>query len=145
MKTLACLALALFGVLGDPTVVGQLPVWKKEFTLDEFHQMNTIYVFREWSRFFDRQYSAIDEETRRYKIWYENLGRIASSNSKNLPYKLRLNQFADLTDDEFRLKVHGNSGSCYRSDLAKKKHSKNIYQIKRKKIISTKSGCTNLC
>jgi len=133
MKTLACLALALFGVLGDPTVVGQLPVWKKEFTLDEFHQMNTIYVFREWSRFFDRQYSAIDEETRRYKIWYENLGRIASSNSKNLPYKLRLNQFADLTDDEFRLKVHGNSGSCYRSDLAKKNIPKISTRLREKK------------
>lgn len=121
MKTLACLALALFGVFGNPLVAGsQQPVWKKEFTLDEFHQMNTIYVFREWTVYFERHYASIDEETRRYKIWYENLGRIASTNSKNLPYKLRLNQFADLTDDEFRLKVHGNAGACYRRDLAKK-------------------------
>jgi len=134
MKTLACLALALFGVLGNSAVVGQQqPVWKKEFTLDEFHQMNTIYVFREWSQFFTRHYSTIDEETRRYKIWYENLGRIASTNSKNLPYKLRLNQFADLTDDEFRLKVHGNAGACYRSDLAKKRIPKISSKLREKK------------
>jgi len=115
MKTALALALALFGVFGSPDVVGT-PVWKKEFGLDEFHSMNTIFVFREWTQYFKRHYSSIDEETRRYKIWYENLGRIATTNSQNLSYKLRLNQFADLTDDEFRLKVHGHAGSCYRSD-----------------------------
>jgi len=119
MKTLACVALALVGVFAiEPK---EQPVWKKEFTLDEFHQMNTIYVFKEWSKFFGRQYQTFDDETLRYKIWYENLGRIATTNSQNLSYKLRLNQFADLTDNEFRLKVHGHQGSCFRNDLAKSK------------------------
>lgn len=132
MKTLACLALALFGVYGN--AVGEKPVWAREFTLDEFQQTNSIYVFREWTQYFNRRYSSIDEETIRYKIWYENLGRIASSNSKNLSYKLRLNQFADLTDDEFRTQVHGEAGSCYRTDLAKRKFPKISTRVKDRKI-----------
>lgn len=116
MKAIACVALALIGVFANQPL--EQPIWKKEFTLDEFNQMNTIHVFREWSKDFGRHYQNVDEETWRYKIWYENLGRIASTNSQNLTYKLRLNQFADLTDDEFRLKVHGSKGSCFREDKA---------------------------
>jgi cathepsin L len=118
MKTLACVALALVGVFASQS--NEQPVWKKEFTLDEFNQMNTIFVFKQWSKDFGRNYETIDEETLRYKIWYENLGRIATTNTQQLPYKLRLNQFADLTDDEFRFKVHGHQGSCYRDDLKSK-------------------------
>jgi len=117
MKTIACVALAILGVMSsqDHTMLGA-PIWKKEFNLDEFNQMNTIYVFKQWAKDFGRSYRTIDDETLRYKIWYENLGRIASTNTKKLSYKLRLNQFADLTDDEFRLKVHGSQGACYRED-----------------------------
>jgi len=128
MKTALALALAIFGVFGNPEV--GTPVWQKEFGLDEFHQMNTIFVFREWTQYFKRHYSSIDEETKRYKIWYENLGRIATTNSQNLSYKLRLNQFADLTDDEFRLQVHGHAGSCYRSDKKTPKISTRLNQKK---------------
>jgi len=116
MKTLACITLALVGALGF--VVPEQPIWKKEFTLNEFNEMNTIYVFKQWAKDFSRSYRTIDEESLRYKIWYENLGRIATTNSQNLLYKLRLNQFADLTDDEFRLNVHGTKGSCFRQDKA---------------------------
>jgi len=137
MKTLACVTLAIFGVFGTPAVGHQEHVWKKEFTLDDFQQMNSIYVFREWTQSFKRHYSSIDEETRRFKIWYENLGRIASTNSKNLSYKLRLNQFADLTDDEFRVKVHGHAGSCYRDDLQKSKIPKISTKVNQKKLVDT--------
>jgi len=114
MKTIACIALALVGVFGNLTP--EQPCWKKEFDLQDFNQMNTIYVFKQWARDFNRNYRTIEEESRRYKIWYENLGRISQTNSQQLSYKLRLNQFADLTDDEFRLKVHGHQGSCFRND-----------------------------
>jgi len=134
MKTLACIALALVGVFATQPKVQ--PVWKREFTLDEFHQMNTIYVFKQWSQDFGRNYQTIDEETLRYKIWYENLGRISTTNSKQLSYKLRLNQFADLTDDEFRLKVHGHKGSCYRDDMQKARIPK-ISTRTDKKVVDT--------
>jgi cathepsin L len=131
MKTIACLALALYGVFANQPL--EQPIWKKEFTLDEFNQMNTIHVFREWSKDFGREYKTLDEETLRYKIWYENLGRISTTNSQKLSYKLRLNQFADLTDDEFRLKVHGKHGSCFRGDKASSKIPRISTQIGQKK------------
>ena len=37
---------------------------------------------------------------------------IIEHNSGDFSYKLRLNQFADLTSDEFKLKIHGHDGSC---------------------------------
>jgi len=87
MKAVACVALAIIGVFA--TQPKEQPVWKKEFTLDEFSQMNTVYVFKEWAKSFGRHYQTIEDETLRYKIWYENLGRISSTNTKNLSYKLR--------------------------------------------------------
>jgi len=70
------------------------------------------------------------------KIWYENLGRIATTNSQELSYKLRLNQFADLKDDEFRLKVHGHQGSCFRQDKLSKL-PKISTKITAKKLVDT--------
>jgi hypothetical protein len=115
MKTIACITLAFVCVFGSLTT--EEPIWKKEFKLGEFEIMDTIHVFKEWLKDFERNYTK-DEESFRFKIWYENLGRIAKTNSQGLSYKLRLNQFADLTDDEFRLKVHGRAGSCFRQDKA---------------------------
>jgi len=63
MKTLACITLALVGALGF--VVPEQPIWKKEFTLNEFNEMNTIYVFKQWAKDFSRSYRTIDEESLR--------------------------------------------------------------------------------
>jgi len=110
MKAIATV-LALFGL-----VVNGNPLWKRELTTEEFMQLNTLEVFHEWSRDFSRNYATIEESAHRYTIWLTNLERIANTNSQELSYKLRLNQFADLTDDEFRVKVHGHKGSCLQSN-----------------------------
>jgi C1A family cysteine protease len=89
------------------------PIWKKEFTNEEFLKMNTVEVFQAWAKDFNKEYSTIEENANRYSIWLSNVQRISHTNSQDLTYKLRLNQFADLTDDEFRLRVHGSKGSCY--------------------------------
>jgi C1A family cysteine protease len=47
-------------------------------------------------------YSHIDEKEERFKIFKENVAFIDSSNNNgNKLYKLSLNQFADLTNEEF--------------------------------------------
>jgi len=107
MKAIATV-LALFGL-----VVNGDPMWKKEFTSDEFMSMNTQEIFRSWAQDFGRQYTTVEESAHRYAIWITNLERISATNSQRLSYKLRLNQFADLTDDEFRLKIHGHKGACF--------------------------------
>jgi C1A family cysteine protease len=109
MKTLA----TVFAILG---MVANGQVWKKEFITEEFLILNTHDVFEAWIKDFSKQYESLDERAHRYAIWVSNLERIAHTNSQKLSYKLRLNQFADLTDDEFRLRVHGTTGSCFKGN-----------------------------
>jgi len=90
--------------------------WKTEFTKEQLHELDTRGVFEEWHKTFGRDYASESEEAHRYGIWMNNLRRIADSNSQKLSYTLRLNQFGDLTEEEFRIKVHGKTGSCLRQE-----------------------------
>jgi C1A family cysteine protease len=38
--------------------------------------------------------------------------KITDMNDQDLSFKLRMNQFGDLTDDEFKIQIHGHKGSC---------------------------------
>jgi len=109
MKAIATI-LALFGMVAN----GQ--IWKKEFTTEEFLILNPREVFEAWEKDFAKSYESLEERAHRYAIWVNNLERISHTNSQKLSYKLRLNQFADLTDDEFRLQVHGTTGSCFKGN-----------------------------
>ena len=64
--------------------------------------MDLKEIFSGSKESFGRGYPTIDEESIRFHIWAANLDMIIEHNSRNLPYKLRLNQFADLTSDEFK-------------------------------------------
>jgi C1A family cysteine protease len=101
-------------------------VWKKEFTLEHYNSMNTRSVFEEWAKDFERAYTSIEDTAYRYKIWLDNLYGIVAHNSKQSSYKLRLNQFADLTSDEFRLKVHGKKGACFQKNQTANASTKKI-------------------
>jgi len=117
--------LAIFGLVanGEPMwkkpITDVDPIWKREFTADEFMRLNPQEIFHAWSHDFGRAYTTIEESAHRFAIWVSNLERISQTNSQQLSYKLRLNQFADLTDDEFRMKVHGNLGSCLQNKKKK--------------------------
>jgi cathepsin L len=64
------------------------------------------------------------------------LYKIAEINSQDNSYKLRLNQFGDLTNDEFKSKVHGRKGSC----LSTKRKSRTISTDIRKKSVISKAN-----
>jgi C1A family cysteine protease len=107
MKSLLFLGAALFAgnALKDMD-------WRTEFKNEDLKDLDTHAVFESWHKYFERNYPTEVEEAHRYAIWLENLNRIGDYNSRNLTFTLRLNQFGDLTGDEFRLKVHGTTGSC---------------------------------
>jgi len=107
MKTLLFLGAAFAA-----TDAMKLMSWKTEFTKEQLNDLDTRGVFEEWHKTFARNYVSEAEEAHRYGIWLDNLWRISDSNSQNHPYKLKLNEFGDLTEEEFRIKVHGPTGSC---------------------------------
>ena len=58
-------------------------------------------LWEDWKAKHNRQYKHVLEHKSRFSIWNENKKYIDSMNSKNLGYKLKLNSFADLSNEEF--------------------------------------------
>ncbi|CAN6547526.1 unnamed protein product [Malus baccata var. baccata] len=59
--------------------------------------------YEQWMARYGRVYSDINEEEKRFNIFKENVAFIESSNNDaNKLYKLSINQFADLTNEEFK-------------------------------------------
>ena len=113
--------------------------WKQEFTTADYESMDLKQVFSDWKEAFGRGYPTIHEESRRFRIWAANLDMIIEHNSADLTYKLRLNQFADLTTDEFKIKVHGHKGSCLKRKPKSKGETTVIGRIEDKVMDKLKS------
>lgn len=84
------------------------------FQTPNYHESVHTKVFKRWAKHFGKRYDSILEEAHRFMIFAENWRYIQHVNEKKLSYTLGLNQFADLTADEFKYHVHGKSGSCLR-------------------------------
>lgn len=64
-------------------------------------------LFKVWHYLFNPNYSLNSEEAlKKYKVFKGNLKFIKETNAKNLSYSLGLNQFADLTLEEFRARLN---------------------------------------
>jgi KDEL-tailed cysteine endopeptidase len=62
-------------------------------------------LFKIWHLLYQKEYTFdSDEAKKKFKIFKENLARIKETNAKNLPYKVGLNQFSDLSNEEFRMR-----------------------------------------
>lgn len=97
-------------------LLGVTSAWDQEWTLDEIKGMDHMGTFKAWSTAFGRSYSSVTEESEKFLVWLDNLHTIATSNSEDLSYKLGLNQFSDMTADEFRYYIHGEDGSCFKPE-----------------------------
>lgn len=112
---------AIIALLLGVSIASSVPQWMQEMTKKDLKKIDTLKVFKEWTKAFDRDYNSTEEEAHRYLVWLDNLHTIAQTNSnKELTYKLRLNQFGDMTSDEFKYYVHGDKGHCF-NPLEKKK------------------------
>lgn len=70
-------------------------------------------VFKKWQHHFSKWYDSIEDEANRFVIFIENWRYIHNHNKNSgASYILGLNEFADLTSNQFRLRVHGHTGSC---------------------------------
>lgn len=64
-------------------------------------------TYQEWLTKHGKYYNDLDEVSRRFEIFRDNLRYIKEHNSGDHGYKLGLNRFADLTNEEFREKHFG--------------------------------------
>eukprot|EP00451_Oxyrrhis_marina_P005670 CAMPEP_0204303870 /NCGR_PEP_ID=MMETSP0468-20130131/84125_1 /ASSEMBLY_ACC=CAM_ASM_000383 /TAXON_ID=2969 /ORGANISM="Oxyrrhis marina" /LENGTH=398 /DNA_ID=CAMNT_0051283189 /DNA_START=62 /DNA_END=1259 /DNA_ORIENTATION=+ len=65
------------------------------------HPPNYAMLFRNFKNDYSKTYNGDEEEALRFKIFKDNVDLIHEHNSKGASYELGVNQFADLTLEEF--------------------------------------------
>jgi len=98
MKAIAALAALMTSAMG----LG----WDHEFTSEQLQGESLHGLFQAWRFSQKKVYGGIEEELHRFEIFSENIARIAESNDRyhagKIKYTVRMNQFGDLTDQEFK-------------------------------------------
>ncbi|KAM7514589.1 hypothetical protein LguiA_004172 [Lonicera macranthoides] len=81
-------------------ILGALP---SQATSRSLNEASMYERYEQWMSRYGRVYENSVEKETRFKIFKQNLEHIESFNkAANKPYKLALNEFADLTNDEFK-------------------------------------------
>ncbi|KFK39561.1 hypothetical protein AALP_AA3G260200 [Arabis alpina] len=71
-----------------------------------------VLSFSRFAHRYGKKYQSAEEIKLRFSVFKENLGLIRSTNKKHLSYKLSVNQFADLTWEEFQRHSLGAAQNC---------------------------------
>jgi len=78
---------------------------EKRMILDTFMDRSPKDLFKAWHLLFRKEYTYETEEARnRFKNFKENLVKIKEHNAGNNSFKVGLNQFSDMTNEEFKQK-----------------------------------------
>ena len=69
-----------------------------------------------WKEHYDKKYYSRDDEAHRFLVFVDNWKKINDHNKDadngKHSHWLEVNQFADMTSDEFKFHVHGHHDSC---------------------------------
>ncbi|KAL6223122.1 hypothetical protein ACLB2K_006512 [Fragaria x ananassa] len=88
-----------------------LGAWSCEATSRTLQDVTMYGRYEQWMARHGRVFSSIDEKESRFKIFKENLAYIESSNNDaSKTYRLGVNQFAHLTNEEFTSLSNGFKG-----------------------------------
>jgi len=108
-------------VFGVAVGFGPSPNAWKEDIVGNWDTVNKTTAFEDWKSEFNKQYANAAEEAVHFETFLLNWKRISEFNvAGNESYTLRLNQFGDLNEEEFKVYVHGHNGSCLRGDRRKR-------------------------
>ncbi|KAL5071850.1 hypothetical protein RYX36_022737 [Vicia faba] len=66
-----------------------------------------LTMYEQWLVKHGKNYNALGEKETRFEIFKDNLRFIDEHNSQNLSFRLGLNRFADLTNEEYRTRFLG--------------------------------------
>jgi len=73
--------------------------------LDNFIDGSPKELFKVWHHIYERSYALDTQEAKdRFANFKANLKEIREHNAQDLPYKLGINQFSDMTKEEFKAK-----------------------------------------
>ena len=86
-------------------------LWRQE-VIRNWDDIEHKPSWEDWKQTFDKTYGDNDEEGHRFLVWLDNWRMINEHNMGDYSYTMMLNQFGDLTLDEFRYYVHGHGESC---------------------------------
>lgn len=85
-------------------------------------------LFESWLVKHGKNYNALGEKEKRFDIFKDNLRFISQhNNAQDRPYKLGLNRFADLTNEEYRAMFVG--GRMDRTNRLVKRRSNDRYAL----------------
>ncbi|KAL6330008.1 hypothetical protein AAG906_039923 [Vitis piasezkii] len=80
-----------------------LAAWASHAKARNLHEASMYERHEDWMAQYGRVYKDAGEKSKRYKIFKDNVARIESFNkAMDKSYKLSINEFADLTSEEFR-------------------------------------------
>ncbi|KAL6330581.1 hypothetical protein AAG906_040512 [Vitis piasezkii] len=80
-----------------------LAAWASQATSRGLHEASMYERHEDWMARYGRVYKDANEKEKRFKIFNDNVARIESFNkAMDKTYKLSINEFADLTNEEFR-------------------------------------------
>jgi len=117
MKTAVAM---LLGVTNGFSDVDQNPygklimeeAWKQEITYD-WENLDHAVNFENWKTQFGKTYTDVEDEATHFLTFLENWKLINEHNiAGEESFTMGINQFTDLTGDEFLYTVHGHTGSC---------------------------------
>ena len=124
-----CLLLALtaaslslsFAASHDFSIVGYAPE-----DLESHDKL--IELFENWLSNFEKAYETVEEKFRRFEVFKDNLKHIDETNKKAKSYWLGLNEFADLSHEEFKNKYLGLKTDIVRRDDDERSYKEFAYK-----------------
>ena len=124
MKAVISLLLGLsFGAIDQNpySALDMATSWQQEITFD-WENLDHATAFENWKQTFNKEYDGIEAEGKAFIKFMDNWEMINKFNvANNRSFTLRMNQFSDMTSDEFKLYIHGHSGSCVRHRTVKER------------------------
>ncbi|XP_060193138.1 senescence-specific cysteine protease SAG39-like isoform X2 [Lycium barbarum] len=91
-----------------------LGMWASQATSRDLNEASMIQKHKHWMALFGRVYKDDLEKAKRFKIFKDNVDYIESANKAGIrPYKLGINEFSDLTNEEFKATHNGYKMSSY--------------------------------
>jgi len=86
--------------------------WKQQVTFD-WDNLDHAAAFEHWKKEFGKSYSSDEAEATAFLTFLENWKMINDFNiAGEESFTMGMNQFADLSGDDFLLYIHGHTGSC---------------------------------